>query len=460
MEFTRVDGQDERICLVALCLDSSTLAAVATSWQSDNLPSRWASLIAGWCVKHYQQYKEAPGQAGIIGIYSDWSRGADKESVELVGRLIGSLDPAMLPSTEYSIELIRKVCLRNRARILSEQIQGALSNGKVDEAVALAEEWKRPVIGEQSDGVDLLENTQVQEDAYNNFQPETLVTYKGAIGQFFGPMLSRDSFISFLAPSKRGKSAWLMDVAWMGVLQNRKVVYCSLGDMSQAQTARRFMLKAVRRPPNACEYFIPTKLAYNAKEPVREYQTYSAGCGFDVEAGKLAFRKILEAGQPKRLKLVTKPAGTTSATDISAMIARWADNGWVPDIVVLDYADIMAGPYGAKDLREKINANWTEMRAMSTKYHCLVVTATQADTEGYDSWVLGQRNFNNDRRVHDHVTGMVGINVTPFEKKEHVTRLNWVTLREQESQEGNPGTICAVAGCFTVGCPVIISTWI
>jgi len=459
VDIVRYSGDDERLALVGMCLNTQVLAAVASTWQPEVFSSRWSNVVAGWCVRHYNQFKEAPGQAGITAMFADWARSADKDTVDIVGKLVGSLDPNSLASTEYTVELIAKIGLRNSTRSLAEKIQGALANGKIEEAAALSESWRRPQVGVATDGVFLAEDDNAIDAGYDNFTPEPLIAYPGALGKFFGPMLSRDSFIAFLAPSKRGKSTWLIELAWRGILAKKRVVYISLGDMSQAQVVRRFLHKAAKNPVMPGSFRIPTGLTYEGKEPRVEYREHYTSQGMTKELAKIKLKAALE-DDTKRLRVVCKGAATTTAGDIAGMIERWADQGWVPDIVVTDYADIMAGLPSHKDQRERINYNWMEMRATSTRFHCLYLTATQADTAGMDAWLLGPTNFNGDRRILDHPTGVVGINATLYEKKMGVTRFNWVVLREEESQKDNPSHICGVAGNMVVGCPAIISEWV
>ena len=139
---------------------------------------------------------------------------------------------------------------------------------------------------------------------------------------------------------------------------------------------------------------------------------------------------------------------------ISSTVADMAREGWVADIVVIDYADILAPPKGIKDTRDQINENWKQMRRISQDFHCLVLTATQADADSYTRKVLGRRNFSDDRRKHDHVTAMLGLNVTDEDKEYGITRVNWLDRRDDEFTEGRQ---VYVAGCLSIGCPAMKS---
>lgn len=436
------------------------MQAIAPGWVPDTFSSRWANLVGKWSVDYFNQYKDAPGIQGITGLYEEWAPSVDKDVSDLVYRWLSSLDGDTGISSEYAIDLIGKIATRTSTKKLADQVQGALAKGKVDDAARLVEGWNRPRLGQQADGTFLLADESAIEQAWSSaVNTEPLIKYKGALGEFFGPMLARDSFVAILAPEKRGKSTWLLDMAWKGVLQHRKVAFFSIGDMSEPQVIKRLAIKAARKSTFPGTFQIPLTLRYENKEPVIECKPYPVTQGLTLTEAKQAI--LQHAGEDgTRLRLVTRPAGTVSAFDITAMVEQWADDGWVADIIVIDYADIMAGPPGCKELRDKINANWTQMRALSTQMRALVLTATQADTDGYSSWLLSQRNFSNDKRINAHVTGIVGINSTDHEKRLGITRLNWPTLREQEFMNQNPSSLVAVAGCMELGSPAILSTWI
>ena len=64
------------------------------------------------------------------------------------------------------------------------------------------------------------------------------------------------------------------------------------------------------------------------------------------------------------------------------------------------------------------------------------------------------KNFSDDRRKIDSVTGMIGINQSEAEKKRGIMRLNWIALRDGEFHSGK----CVhVAGCMALANPAIKS---
>lgn len=120
--------------------------------------------------------------------------------------------------------------------------------------------------------------------------------------------------------------------------------------------------------------------------------------------------------------------------------------------IVIDYADLIRPAARARDERDGINTTWIHLRGISQVYHCCLVTATQSDTQGYDSPRLTMANFSGDRRKNDHVTANIGLSTTPGEKKFGIVRWGEIASRDAEL----PNEI-AVLGCRGISQPVMFS---
>ena len=150
------------------------------------------------------------------------------------------------------------------------------------------------------------------------------------------------------------------------------------------------------------------------------------------------------------------PNTTLNVATIQTTLNSWERDGWIPDAIFIDYADIMAPDNTRLEKREQIDDTWRRLRALSQKKHCLVVTASQSDTPAYNSNIITKSNFSGSKTKNAHVTGMVGLNQTPEEKALGITRLNWIVRREGAFSE----TLCVhVAGSLALANPAIRSCW-
>lgn len=457
MQFIRHEGSEERHAIVAMVLSPEVLGAVAPVWQPDGFGSRFSNLIAKWCVEHWNNYQQAPGIAGITAQFDLWKLTADDTFAQTVEQWLTGLPAESGLNDQYAIDMIQQIIQTQSLKRLGNSLVALAEKGKIEDAVNLQVSWKRPKIGQEASGVFPLQDAKVIESAFQYSQQEPLIQYKGALGEFFGGTMCRDAFVSFLAPEKTGKTTVLSDIAMRGIEQGHRVALLSVGDMSQDQVILRLTPRVCGRPIKGGKFQVPVAVSYKKETGAEIVWEDHIAPAVDSATAVAKWQSYGKAG-PDRLRLLTHPSGTFSAADLTATALRWADEGWSPDIIVVDYADILAPPPGLKEKRDQINRTWEELRALSTRMRCLVVTATQSDTEGYSSWLLSKKNFSDSKTKNAHVTAMIGLNMTDADKKNRTCRYNYVALREAEFMEDKPAYV-AVTGCTRIGRPSMRSCW-
>jgi hypothetical protein len=464
MQIEKRDGSEERSILIGMITNKRVLGPLSAKWEPERFRSRWANLIGGWCVKYFQKYDRAPAK-GVEGLFQSWaSKSKDAATIELVESFLESLSGeyaalAKEQNSGYLIDMAAGYFNRVRLERLVDGIQGDLSAGDVEAAEKRLMTSSRVELGLGA-GVDVLHDREAIRQAFES-KSDPLIVFPGALGSFFGDALERDGLIAFMGPEKRGKTWWLLHIAWQALLQRRKVAFFEVGDMSQNQIMRRFMVRASGHPMKAGKQRRPKSIERNG-EPVAHVEfiekTFTESLSW--QKAWASCQHVLETkvktDQPL-LKVSCHPNSAVSVFGIQNILQEWKQQGWVCDVLVIDYADILANPLsGSAETREQINTTWKQLRALSQAHHCLVVTATQTDAASYDARVIGKRNFSEDKRKLAHVTGMVGLNATPEEQELGIMRLNWVVLRESEFTEGK----CVhVAGNFGLGNPAMVSTF-
>ena len=469
VKFTKRDGNAERSVLIGMICSTPFLGQIAARYESNLCSSRWSNLVAQWCVKHYGSYHRAP-QRDIVGYFDDWAASDnDRETLEIVERFLSSLSDEWERlkheiSPDYLLDVAGKLFNRHRAAELRDALESDLDDNAVDRALERINKFRKIEIGLGS-GVNLLSDPAVIEASFAD-ENAAIIEYPDAIGQFFGNALCRDGFIAFNGKDKGGKSFWLHDIAWRGIEQERNVAYFEVGDMSQSQLIRRFAARACGRPVTSPDGVYPYRYEYPVRmEPsvggteIPELETEMRRIREPLEPARVAatFAEIGNRVGVNRLKLSCHANSSISIRGIETIIEGWARDDWRPDVVVIDYSDILAPINSrAETTRDQINETWKAMRGMSQTLHCLVVTATQADSDSYDAWVLTRANFSEDKRKNAHVTGMVGINQTGAEKERNVQRLNWINRRDLDFSERR----CVwLASCLAISDPAVLSTF-
>jgi hypothetical protein len=153
------------------------------------------------------------------------------------------------------------------------------------------------------------------------------------------------------------------------------------------------------------------------------------------------------------------PTDSMSVSDLNAQLDIWETfEGWIADVVIIDYADILAAEPGTEHLstRDQENAKWKALRRMSMDRHCLVVTATQADAKGLEAHSLRLRNFSEDKRKYSHVTAIASLQRTEDEEWRSLARWGLLLIREGQLEPGKQATVLYD---LRGGNPLVASFW-
>jgi hypothetical protein len=161
-----------------------------------------------------------------------------------------------------------------------------------------------------------------------------------------------------------------------------------------------------------------------------------------VEEAKKVISEFFREG---KFKLATYANDTLSIKTINASLDVWEkQDGFIPDVIVIDYADLLIYEGYEKDFRQQQNKIWKGLRNLSqTRGNPLVITATQADAASYEKNSLRMNNFSEDKRKYGHVTAMYGLNqdTKDREKKIGLMRINAIVQREGEFYNSKEVTI-------------------
>jgi hypothetical protein len=455
MKSVRYEGKDARRFLGSMIMDPVVCARVAGIWNGGDLFStNEENMVAGWCIDYMRKYGTSPGPA-IRGMYEDWAVGRSEDSVKLVERLLTSLNDEWLNNqehyrTDYALDLGSTLLTRVKVKKAIEEAQVDLE----DRNDAYGAQGRLSALGPVNlDGDDTIKVTEDLDvwmeaiDDQDHMRP--LVTYPGVLGRFIGNEFRRDALVVLIASSKRGKSFFIQDLAYRVVKARCNLAYFDAGDHTKYEVLMRLGQRVLRRPLKTKTVLYPVEFKDKRLPPVVEERRLEGISG--VEAFR-AWRKISRGKDLFRLSCYS--AGSLAVAEIRSKLQGWGREGWHVDVLLVDYADILALPHGREDRRDKINRNWMDLRRLSQDFNCCVVTATQADAESYSGMQLRKRNFNNDRRVHDHVTAMLGLYSSEEEKEKDIIHVNLLDRRFAHSTERQE---VLIAGCLDIACPVILS---
>ncbi len=473
MRVERFDNDNERGILISLINDPLVLGAVAEHWEFPGLfASPWCNDIGYWCVKHFKRYDKAPGKT-IVDLFRVWAaKSQDQDKIKILDRFLDGLDfdKKPDPNTSYTLDAVGRYFNEVRRLQLADNVKNETKAGHDDKADELLSKHSRIELGEKR-YVSLIQNEPAVRSIFQKAHRESLIRYPQGLGHFFRDYLRRGAFIGFMAPAKTGKTAWLVDLAYRGICEDRRVAFFSVGDETEEQIYERFVVRMCEHPINSssldgswpCTIEIPTFLIAPegrserslVGEVTHKIETFEAP--LDEEEACQKMREIDKGFNGlDNFRVSVHNNLSISISGIKSILEIWAKGGWVADVVVIDYADNLAPVDNKEETRDRINTTWKLMRALSMSQHVLLVTATQTKMESYKAHWLTKSHFADDRRKVDQVTGFVGINVTTEEKRQGLCRLNWIVLRGGDFDETRG---CYVAGCLALANPAVKSTF-
>ena len=445
------------------------LSAAAAHLDTSLLESPHLRLIADWCLEYHGVHHKAPSK-DIEPIYYTWYEKQDEETKEskaisgLLASLSDDYSQAGEINVQYLLDELAQYMTMRKLHSLRDDLDTQLFRGEVTEAVMAVNDFRASTIGRGA-GIDPLGDDDVWGRAFAE-TADPIITMPGAAGRFFQSALTRESLIAIQAPEKRGKTWWCIELIWRALRQKRKVAFFQVGDLSEGQGLGRLAVRISQQPmfQRDCgkilvpKKIVATKAADGKGEDIKvvyeDVQNYPLPI---CESSTIAATKLIRAGYRKRngeiptprLMLSVHPTSSVTVKDIDAILTGWeVERDYVPDVIVVDYADILAPEDARRDSRDQINDTWASLRRLSQERRCLVIVPTQANAAAYSARTQSMKHFSNDKRKMAHVTGMIGLNQDEDEKSKGIMRLNWIVLREAPFSSHDCLT---VAQCLTLG---------
>jgi hypothetical protein len=137
-----------------------------------------------------------------------------------------------------------------------------------------------------------------------------------------------------------------------------------------------------------------------------------------------------------KIRIKTYPRFSANIHDIERDldILQQTDE-FVPDIIVIDYADILKPEQEGQSGVDKEDLTWMRLSQLAGSRHALVVTATQLRKSALNAPQVKQSDTALWVGKLGHVDCMLSLNQTEKEKKERVLRVGMMVHRYEEFSE-------------------------
>ncbi len=456
----------ERSLITGLIVSTDFISQIYHIFNYDLLESPTTQLLSRWCLEYYENYKQAPG-SHIQTIYAEKLKnnqvGKNASDIE---QILNSISQEYVESginVEYLVTKTKEHFTRQKLIQLSDDIQDNVQSGNIKQAEAKISEYKQ-LSTETKQWVDLggKEIYNVIDRAYQlNYEP--VIEYGRALGELLNTSLVKGGFVIFHAPSKRGKTFQLLEAGMRAFKQKRKVAFFQAGDMMEHEQVIRAGIHLSGKSDmekHSGVMFDPVRdCVYNqiddcnqserecdfgifegwTEDQVRDEVTYEDLCEAYKDnpdykpctncpkyKGTIWYKQI-DTGTPitsrelksvfrkrvpeKHFRIASYPNGTLTLSGVEAQLTEWElQDGFVPELIIIDYMDLLAHESSYRESRDQINDTWKKARKLSQEKHALVLSATQGDALSHEQDSLRLKNFSDDRRKFDHVTAWFTLN--------------------------------------------------
>lgn len=427
---TTIDLSEERRILSRMIVNTDFLSQLKDIALPNYFQASYSRTVAGWIWEYFEFTKAAPGR-NIEDLYLKKKNEIhDEDDTELVAEFLQNLSQDWERDTKINVKYTVKSAVEyfklQSLNDLKSQIERAVSE-KDWQAGERAISTFRRVERMGKNGISILSDTGLVQASLSE-EHETMFAFPGALGQVVGSF-RRGDFFAIMGAPKRGKTWWLLYSAFRAVMMQYKVLFISL-EMVESAMIRRIWKCLVAQPTKTEEIAIPYfEDQATGGALVKSKMEMRQGIRADEVAAK---QKVIRAQvRSGDFRLVTAPTHSMSAEDIDSILNNYEYyEGFIPDVVVVDYADILKPINTKLDYRHQLDQTWKKLRSIAQDRELLMITGSQTGRSALKK-DAETGDVAEDMRKLAHVTKMIALNQNIAEKKDGVMRISSLLQREE-----------------------------
>lgn len=429
MKRERLDALNEKDIAIGLIISDKYCNEIIPILDPKYIEIDYIRILASWIKEYFLEFREAP-KNNILKLYRAKVGTLRDESLgDNILTLISSLDKKGSINEGFMIDESVKYLKKRSLLCLGEDIEACVSLNDIYGAEEKVSKY-RMVEKSGSETVSVMHSLDKVIESFDT-EEEVLLRVPGAYGSVIGD-IHREDFFAFIAPFKRGKTFALMDLAVRGFFNGMKVLFVSL-EMGERSVVRRFWTTISGQISKDKENINFPKFVERPNDlwGIEERRINKrASDSEDIKKMSDFIKRVSRGGD---IRVLAVPSYSLKVEKLESKMERMAyEDGFVPDLLVVDYADIMA-PSEKNEYRQQLDSIWKRLRSIAQKWHCAVITASQTNRDAL-SGDASQENVAEDIRKIAHITSMVSINQTEEEKIKGIVRFKQLVIREEGAE--------------------------
>jgi len=438
-------------CFLAFAVTSTKfLRGVRDSLSMKFFTSKVTASLVRLCYDYMDEYGEAPGDHFTDLVIREQFQYMDEdekvEYTEYIHKI--SMMGKDLPNLQYMTTVVSDFIRGRTFEDAAIQTGELVSSGELDkvdalwrEALATGVALTDDVVYHLVDMTDLLARD--SDSDRRIFMPTGIDELNKLIHGY-----RRGYFITFMGPMKGGKTWAMVQLAKHALLRGAKVLHVT-HEMWVDELQKRYdmCLDGFIDVPEKRGVVMVKTVRYSEKR--KKLMVISdeieAPSIRDVDAVEKSRKKIARFGGSLALRKFHN--GTCSVGDLEALLTRLEMSGFVPDVLISDYADIMRMDESSRgDPRAHSDAVYKGLRRIADERGILVVTGTQVQRQAQEKAIISATAVAEDIRKIAHVDIALSIGVN---KK--LRSMGCAVIYVAANRHGKDRCGCVVAQCFETG---------
>lgn len=410
------------VVLASLARDKRFLREMAPVIKADYFDQELHSLAAEAVLEHWGAHKTVIGRSDLLEGLATRLRKAlrlksDKDQDKLVLKpseeLVAKLFSINVIEGEGARAEALRFCRKREMTLAMREAEALMEKPEADADTVrpILQSAFRRVIAEQNTGIDFFPETETLLGRIGGITTKRISTGFKRLDRWMNGGMGPGTETVIMAPPKGGKSMTLLNMSMPSLLRGKTVVYFT-HEISEAIIDLRYTarisglrMKDIERDPKAQKRAIAARASF-----------------WDVH----------------KPSLFIKGYGTKTATpETMRAYLYWleGEHELRPDLVVIDYADIVRSTkqFGV-DSERLIQADvYEQIRALAQEFEVPVLTASQCNRASVNKPIIRMEDISESfakAAIADH---LIAICQTPEETKKQMMRLFYAGSREGET---------------------------
>ena len=456
MEYSKrtVSKDSERDIVIGLITSEEFIKAVKPVLKKEHMTLPYSKMVLQWAYDYHDKYAK-PLNTDINLVFEENKKNirdqATIESLEVfINRLSERFENSESYNVQYHIDKTIAFAKNSSIDLLIDKLKMSQLSGDLDRAEAEISNFKRVEKGlgtSTSVWCDIEEAMKVIHADDNDI----IVKFPGDLGKVIRP-LTTDDFVAFIGSAKRGKSWHLIEVAILASLNKKNVLFLTL-EMPAKKLRERIFQRVTGEATSRYDEVSDTR---EIDIPYFDTNFESTGKVFKKKTvvNQLSSRSVIRKMRSIRafvksdnFRIITAPSNSFTASMLDAALDNLEHyDGFIPDMIVVDYCDIM-GIEKKSNNRDDLNVKWEALRTIGQQRHVLMVTASHTNKSTLMRDCRADDVVEDSRRLN-HLTLCIGINQLQEDKDNGVQRLAVLIDRVEEF---NPSKEAVITQCLTIG---------